>query len=79
VDSFPTRDQPVISEDGLWLAANVPAGHWEVQLWGLIDGVETHLGSTALVTIADSINIANIYSGYGDGVRLPDSCLTTEE
>ena len=75
VDSFPSRDQPVISEDGLWLAANVPAGRWEIQLWGLQGGEEVHLGSTILNTVADSINIANIYSGYGDGVRMPDSCL----
>lgn len=77
-DSFPSRDQPVISPDGLWLAANVPTGEWEIQLWGLQGDVEVHLGSTRLNTVADSINIANIYSGYGDGVRYPDSCLLTE-
>ena len=76
-DSFPSRDQKVISADGLWLAANVPPGTWEVQLWGLQDGQEVHLGSTLLDTFADSINIANIYAGYGSGVRLPDDC--TEE
>ena len=76
-DSFPSRDQKVISADGLWLAANVPPGTWEVQLWGLQDGQEVHLGSTLLDTFADSINIANIYAGYGSGVRLPDEC--TEE
>jgi hypothetical protein len=77
-EGFPTRDQPVISDDGLWLAANVPAGDWEIQLWGLQGGEEVHLGSTKLTTVADNINIANIYSGYGDGVRLPDSCLVAE-
>ena len=77
-DSFPSRDQPVISADGLWLAANVPAGEWEIQLWGLQNGVEVHIGSTILSTVSDSINIANIYSGYGTGVRLPSSCLASE-
>ncbi len=75
VDDWPIRDQPHTSEDGLWVAMNVPEGEWEIQLWALIDGEEVQLGSTVLNTFADSINISNIYSGFGDGVKYPDACL----
>ncbi len=69
------RDQPHTSEDGLWVTMNVPEGDWTIQLWGLIDGAEVLLGATQLTTYADSINISNIYTGYGDGVYYPASCL----
>jgi len=74
-DSWPVRDQPHTSDDGLWVTMNVPEGDWTIQLWGLIDGAEVLLGATQLTTYADSINISNIYTGYGDGVYYPASCL----
>lgn len=75
MDSWPVREQPHTSEDGLWIAQNVPEGAWTVQLWALVDGEEVLLGATQLNTYADSINISNIYTGYGDGVYYPESCL----
>ena len=39
-------------------------------------GTETIMGATVLDTRSDSINISNIYVGYGTGVRYPDECLT---
>ena len=75
LDSWPVRDQPHTSEDGLWVAMNVPEGTWTVQLWGLVGGEEVLLGATQLTTFAASINISNIYTGYGDGVYYPAGCL----
>jgi hypothetical protein len=74
-DSWPVRDQPHTSEDGLWVAMNVPEGTWTVQLYGLVGGEEVMLGATQLTTFAASINISNIYTGYGDGVYYPSGCL----
>ena len=75
VDSWPVREQPHTSDDGLWVAMNVPEGTWTVQLYGLVDGSEVLIGATQLTTFAASINISNIYTGYGDGVYYPESCL----
>ncbi len=69
------RDQPHTSEDGLWVAMNVPEGGWTVQLYGLVDGETVLLGATKMVTFAASINISNIYTGYGEGVYYPAGCL----
>ncbi len=75
VDDFPNRNQQYTSPDGLWVAVNVPPGDWTVEMY-VSDGAGGHLlmGATELTVIADSINISNIYTGYGDGVKLPDSC-----
>ncbi len=75
VDSWPVRDQPHTSEDGLWLASNVPVGDWIVKLYGLVHGETVLIGATELNTYAGGINISNIYTGYGDGVYYPDGCL----
>jgi hypothetical protein len=75
VDSWPVRDQPHTSEDGLWVAMNVPEGGWTIELYGLVGGETVLLGATRLVTFAGGINISNIYTGYGDGVYYPESCL----
>ncbi len=74
VDSWPVRDQPHTSEDGLWVASNVPEGDWNVQLYGLVGGETVLLGATELSTYAGGINISNIYTGYGDGVYFPETC-----
>ncbi len=76
IDDFPNRDQPTTSADGLWVAINVPVGDWNVDMY-VSDGAGGHLlmGRTTLTVEADSINIANIYTGYGDGVKYPDGCL----
>jgi hypothetical protein len=75
IEEWPVREQPATSEDGLWVAMNVPEGAWTVQLWALIGGVEVLLGATELESFAGGINISNIYTGYGDGVYYPESCL----
>lgn len=75
VEQFPDRSQPHTSADGLWVALNVPAGEWNVELWGVRDGELALLGVTRLRTYANSINVSNIYTGYGDGVKFPDSCV----
>ena len=74
-DSFPNRDQLYTSADGLWVAANVPEGTLTVELY-VYNGTDYDLiGATLVPSLADSINISNIYEGYGDGVKYPESCL----
>jgi hypothetical protein len=76
VDDFPNRNQEYTSADGLWVAINVPPGTWNVEMY-VADGAGGHLlmGSTVVEVVADSINISNIYAGYGEGVKLPDGCF----
>jgi len=75
VDDFPNRDQPWTSPDGLWVAANVPAGNLRVEMWGLVGGAPTLLGATQVLSEAGSINIGNLFTGYGDGVKYPEGCV----
>lgn len=78
VNDFPNRDQPYTSADGLWLAVNVPPGRVTVELWAITEsgGEPQIVGETELDIFEDSINISNIFTGFGDGVRMPDSCLS---
>ena len=74
VDSFPNRSQPETSPDGLWVAINIPAGEWKVEMY-VADGAGGHklMGQTKLTVFGNSINISNIYTGY-DSVKFPASC-----
>jgi len=76
VEEFPNREQPYTSSDGLWVAINVPAGDWNVEMY-VSDGSGgfKEMGATELTVVADSINISSIYTGIGDGVKYHDSCL----
>lgn len=76
VDDFPNRNQAYTSADGLWVAVNVPPGTWNVEMY-IADGAGGHLlmGSTVVEVAADSINISNIYTAYGTGVKLPSGCF----
>lgn len=75
IERFPNRDQPDTSEDGLWIAINIPPGDWNVDAY-VADGSGGHklMGRTTITVFADSINIGNVYVGY-TGVKLPDACL----
>ena len=75
VEDFPTRDQPETSEDGLWVAVNIPPGDWNIDAY-VSDGAGGHIlmGRTRVTIYADSINIGNISVGY-DSVKYPDNCL----
>jgi hypothetical protein len=75
IENFPDRDRNTTSADGLWVAANVPPGELTVELWGVVGGELVKLGATKLLSEADSINIANIFAGYGDGVKYPATCV----
>lgn len=76
VDSFPNRNQLYTSPDGLWVAINLPPGEYTIEMY-VSDGADGHLlmGATVLSVYADSINISNVYTGFGDGVKYPASCL----
>ena len=82
VEEFPSRDQEWTSEDGLWVAINVPPGRITVEMW-TYDGAEYQLqGETSLDIVPDSINVANIFTGSGGengGVVYPESCLSACE
>lgn len=75
-EEFPDRDAIASSEDGLWTAIDVPVGDYTVEMWGLVGGERKLLGTTSIRSVADSINIANIFAGY-EGVKFPESCLAT--
>jgi hypothetical protein len=75
VDDFPNREQPHTSADGLWIAINVPPGATTIEAWGFVDSEHKLLGATQLTTFADSINISNIYTGFGTGLKYPPNCL----
>ena len=76
VDDFPNRNQPHTSDDGLWVAINVPVGEWFVEAW-ISDGAGGHtlIGKSVAQVVADSINIASIYASYDDGIIYPANCL----
>jgi len=76
VEEFPNREQPETSEDGLWVAVNIPPGDWFIDAY-VSDGAGGHIlmGRTSVTIFADSINIGNIYVGY-DGVKYPENCLS---
>lgn len=80
VDDFPNRDQEWTSADGLFVAINVPVGDWDIQMY-VADGAGGHqlMGVSKVSVLADSINISSVYTGSGDGVRYPDSCLVGAE
>lgn len=80
VQDFPNRNQEWTSEDGIWIAINIPEGDWMADMY-VSDGAGGHiiLGSTNVKVIADSINISSIYTSIGDGVKYPDSCLDASE
>jgi len=75
VDSFPNRNQPYTSPDGLWVAVNVPQGSWDVEMY-VYDGAGgyTLLGKSTAMIFPGSIMIANAYTGFEDGIRYPDNC-----
>jgi hypothetical protein len=75
VDEFPNRGQEHTSEDGLWVAINIPPGALRVEMWGVVDGTLGLLGATQIQSYADTINLGNIYAGNGTGVFIDDSCL----
>ena len=76
VDSFPNRSQLYTSADGLWVAINVPPGTWNVSMYvANAEGGHDEMGSTVVEVAADSINVSNIYTGYGTGVKLPAACF----
>ena len=77
VDDFPNRNQEYTSEDGLWVASNVPVGEWNVEAYvSAGDGAHIMVGATQIQVFANSINISNIHLGYGDGLKYPADCVT---
>jgi hypothetical protein len=77
--SLPTdkASQPHTNTNGLWVAINVPAGTWTVEMWGWDSAAAAHvkLGATELQVEAGGVTISNIYTGDDDGIYLPASCL----
>ena len=78
-DNFPSQEQSWTNTDGLWIAMEIPEGTWYVDAYAA-DGAGGHhmLGTTVIEVLKDSINIANIYTGFGDGIKYPVDCLVAE-
>lgn len=76
VDSFPNRNQEWTSEDGLFVAINIPEGEWIIDTW-VSDGAGGHIlvGQAPVQVSSDSINLSNVYVGYNTSFSYPDSCL----
>lgn len=76
-DSFPNQTELDTSPDGLWVAVNVPAGTWNVEMYVWDEAAKTQklIGSTSLEVKANSVNISNIYTGHDDGIAYPPSCI----
>ncbi|MGC6508364.1 MAG: hypothetical protein ACON4U_08090 [Myxococcota bacterium] len=76
VDDFPNRNQEWTSDDGLFVAINVPEGDWVIETW-VSDEAGGHIlmGEAPVQVYADSINLSNVYVGYNTALSFPDSCL----
>lgn len=78
-EEFPHREQEWTSDDGLFVAVNIPAGEATVEVYTW-SGTEYDLMATTTLTIEpDSINIANTFIGSGGdngGIVYPESCTT---
>ncbi len=77
VEKFPSETLNATSPDGLWTAINVPVGTYRVEMWGKVDGARVLLGASSIKSVANSINIANLFAGY-DEIKYPDDCLVAE-
>ncbi|MSQ03822.1 MAG: hypothetical protein EXR71_18365 [Myxococcales bacterium] len=75
--SFPaTRDeQPDASDNGQWLALNLPDGEWTADAWGWDGSDYVRLGSTPLLAREGAVTLIDIQVNTDEGVVWPDSCL----
>ena len=75
-DTLPAAhdDQPDSSDNGLWVAINVPPGEWTADAWGWDGGEYVLLGSTPLLATAGAATILEIVAGQDDGIDWPASC-----
>jgi hypothetical protein len=76
VDEFPSRTQPQTSEDGLFLIVNVPPGDYTIEAYAVLAAGEapTLIAKTETTLLAGALTVADVYSGNGTGVVLPESC-----
>ena len=74
-DEFPNRAREWTSADGLWNAINVTNGEYTAEAYVWNGASHDLIGATEVKIVPDSINISNIYVGYGNGVKYPDSCV----
>jgi hypothetical protein len=78
-DGLPSTAQTETSADGRWLLLNVPPGKVTIEGHVYNGSGHTQIAENLIVVQADSAHIAPLYVGLGDGVKLPDSCLTSCE
>jgi hypothetical protein len=69
------ESQPWTNTNGLWVAINIPAGAWTVEMYGWDGSAYVMLGATELQINAGAVVISNIYTGITDGIWYPGSCL----
>lgn len=77
VSEFPNRDQPHTSDDGLWVAINIPEGLWSIEMYVYDPASSSHVmvASAQAPVFPESILISNLYTGFDDGIRYPDICV----
>ncbi|MCB9663479.1 MAG: hypothetical protein H6732_05185 [Alphaproteobacteria bacterium] len=76
LDEFPSRVATATSEDGLWLIGGLEPGDYVVEMWAVPAAGQAArvIGQTKLEVFADSLTIADVYTGSEDGVVFPDEC-----
>lgn len=76
IEELPARDATETSEDGLFLAVNVPPGAYTIEAYAVLAEGEapTLIAITGTQLLAGSFTVSDVYSGDDDGVVLPESC-----
>ena len=73
---IPNRSLTATSDDGVWIAMNLPPGKYTAEMY-VSDGAggQTLVGSAPVEAFALSVTIASVLYGRTSGYDLPDSCL----
>lgn len=73
---IPSRTLTATSDDGVWIAMNVPPGTYTAEMY-VSDGAggQTLVSTAVVEAFATSVSIASTHYGRTTGYNLPDSCL----
>lgn len=76
LDGYPNRNENSTTTDGVWIAMNVPAGEYTIEVY-VADGAggQRMVGSVPAQAFVSSVSIAVVYAGREDGLDIPSSCL----
>lgn len=76
-NGIPSRTYKATTEDGVWIAMNVPPGDYTAEMY-VSDGAkgQTLVGKAPVSAFADSVSIVIVVGGREDGLDYPESCTT---